>query len=389
MQVFKVFFKLLNHYKGVIMMYFAIFLGVALVISDNGSAGEKEEEVTATTLNIAIIDLDGKTLGKALNTYFGSRHNLIETAYDEDAILEELYWRKLGYVLIIPEGFEAALLSEDAENMELNSMKVPGTWTADYFESELALYMSKLTALLKSGYPLEEAQSVLQDLQQHKAKVSLANFVNENQNDRCTMFFIYAPYLFLALGVQGVGIILIHLNEREVKARMECSALPMKNRIGGLTAGILVYGVILLGTVIVIAGILSKGSIYGDVRFPYFLLNLTGMLLLGLSIGFLAGTVARNSDALNGIVNVVSLVLCFLGGVFVKQELFSDAITKAARFVPTYWYVNTNDAIGAMQTMNQELLQKILLQVGLVACYALAIFAITVVIISSQRKRIG
>lgn len=387
MQVFKVYFKLLNHYKGIIIMYFAIFLTVALVMTINMSTDDQMEKFEEEKLNIAIIDQDGGTLGDALKTYFGNTHNLTDLEYDEDVILNELYWRKIDYVLIIPKGFEKSILSDEQERKELQSIKVPGVFNADYFEAAVDLYTSKLTALLSAGYSIEEAETELLELQEEKIEVTMASFVNANQNDACTVFFIYVPYLFIALGINGVATVLLRFNEKEVKARMECAALPMKKRIMGLTAAIFVFGLVLLVTVLVAAGILSKGSIYTDVRFPYFLLNLFALLLLGLSLGFLTGTIAKSSDAVNGIVNVVSLALCFLGGVFVPLEFFSDGVMKVAKFIPTYWYVVTNDSIGAMKMMNPELLSEILLQVGLVFCYALAIFVVTVVIISNKRKR--
>ena len=43
-------------------------------------------------------------------------------------------------------------------------MKVPGMFDASFFESELTLYTSKLTALLKAGYSIEEAETKLLDL---------------------------------------------------------------------------------------------------------------------------------------------------------------------------------------------------------------------------------
>ena len=163
--------------------------------------------------------------------------------------------------------------------------------------------------------------------------------------------------------------------------------MTMKERVAGISAGILVFGLIMFVVVLVIAGILSGGSIYTDMRFPYFLLNLFVMLLFGLSLGFLTGTVARNNEAVNGLVNVVSLGLCFLGGVFVPQQFFSDTIVKVSRFFPTYWYVTTNEMIGEMKKLSSELSGEIFSQIGLVFGYALAIFAITLVIISSQKTR--
>lgn len=388
MQVFKLYFKMLKAYKGTIIMYLAIFLSVALIMTGNLSV-DSDANTEETKLNIAIIDQDNKTFGKTLKKYFEDTNNLIDMEYDKDAILNELYWRKLDYVLIIPKGFEDSLLDGEKEDMELESMKVPGYFDASYFESELSLYTSKLTGLLEAGYSMDEATDTLMDLQGEETEVTLADFVNQNQNDACTIFFVYAPYLFITLGMNGIGIILLRFNERQVKDRMECSSTSLKERIAGLTGGILVFGVMLLVVVLVAAGVLSKGSIYTDARFPYFLLNLSVMLLFGLSLGFLAGTIAKNGDAINGLVNVVSLGLCFLGGVFVPQEFFSETIIKVAKFFPTYWYVATNESIGAMKKLTPELTSSIVSQVGVVAGYALVIFAVTLVIISGRRKRVA
>ncbi|MDE6434403.1 MAG: ABC transporter permease [Lachnospiraceae bacterium] len=388
MQVFKTYFKLLNHYKGTIIMFFAVFLTVALVMTGNLSAGGEQEEFEGTKLSIAVIDQDGTQLGTTLKKYFEDSHELQDMEYDEDSILDELYWRKVDYVLIIPKGYTESLLHDDTEKMELQCMKVPGLFEAVYFESELNLYISKLTGLLKSGYTLEEAGETMLSLKKETAKVTMASFVNENRNDACTVFFSYVPYLFITLGISGVGIILLRFNEKEVKDRMECGAMPMKERVAGLSAGIFMFGLILLATVLAIAGILSKGSIYTDVRFPYFLLNMFVMLLFGLSLGFLIGFVAKNNETVNGIVNVVSLALCFLGGVFVPMEFFSDAILKVAKFIPTYWYMKNNEAIGSMTGMSKDLMGDMLPQMGVVAGYALVIFAVTLVVISKKRKRV-
>lgn len=390
MQVFKTYFRMLNSYKGVVMMYFGIFLAVALVmtlntgddlLADSDAAAETEK------LDIAIIDRDHGTMGNALKEYFGESHNLQEIEYDEKKISDELYWRRIDYVLVIPQGWEESLCGDSMEKKSFESMKVPGMFDAYYFEAELELYIQKLTGLLAAGYSMEEAQEELCSLQSQKTEVRFASFVNKNQNDACTRFFIYAPYLFIALGMHGVGIILLRFNAKDVKDRMECGAMTMKERVAGITAGILVFGLIMLAVLLVIAGILSGGRIYTDLRFPFFLLNLFAMLLLGLSLGFLAGTAAGSSDAVNGLVNVISIGLCFLGGVFVPQEFFSDTILKVAKFFPTYWYVVTNETIGEMKQLSSGFLTEIFSQVGLVFGYALVIFAITLVVISNKRRR--
>lgn len=391
MQVFNLFFKLLKSNKGVIIMYFAIFLTVALVISDAQSVdgNNDQEKMKEEILTITIIDEDKKTFGKGLKEYFSEGNKILEMEYDEDAILDKLYWRKLDYALVIPEGFEKSLLDEDIEDMELKCMKVPGYFDASFFESELSMYTAKLTSLLKAGYSMEEAQQELFDLQDEKTKVEVANFINENQNDRTTMFLLYVPYLFITLGMNGIGIILLTLNAPLVKARMECSSTTLKTKMTGLIGGIVLYGVLLMAAVMIVVAILSKGSIFTDARLPYFLLNMFAMLLFSLSLGFFTGTISKNHDVVNGLVNVLSIGLCFLGGVFVPYEFFGEAVLKVARFVPTYWYAVNNMSIGAMTEMTPEFAKEIFWQTGLIAGYALVIFAVTIVVIANKRKKIG
>ena len=388
MQVFKLYFKLLKSYKGVVILYFVIFMAVAVIMTKN-LAADSNVSMKETKLDIMIVDEDKKTLGGALEEYFGSRHDLVEMEYDKEQITDALYWRKLDYVLVIPKGFEESILSDEIDDMELQNMKVPGYYDAVFFESELSMYTAKLKGLLAAGYSMEEAEDQLVKLQEEKTEVKIASFVNEKQNDICTVFFAYVPYLFITLGMNGIGLILIVFNEQKVKDRMECSCTTMQERIAGLAGGILVFGIIMLAAVVAVAGVLSKGSIFTDNRFPYFLINMLAMLLFGLSLGFFAGTIAKNKDAMNGLVNVISLALCFLGGVFVPQEFFSETIIKVAKFFPTYWYVATNKSIGAMKELTPQLTSEMTTQVGLVVGYALVVFAVTVVIISNKRKRVA
>ena len=391
MQVFNLYFKLLKSNMGVVIMYFAIFLTVALVVSDAQSVdgSNEKEKMKETSLTITIIDEDQESFGEGLTQYFGNGNELVEMEYDEDAILDKLYWRKLDYALVIPKGFEKSLLDEDIEDMELKCMKVPGYFDASFFESELSMYTAKLTSLLNAGYSMEEAQQQLLKLQDETTKVEVATFINENQNDRTTMFLLYVPYLFITLGMNGIGLILLTFNAPLVKARMECSATTLKIRMTGLISGIVLYGILLMVAVFVAAVILSKGSIFTDVRLPYFLLNMFAMLLFSLSLGFFTGTIAKNQDVINGLVNVLSIGLCFLGGVFVPYEFFGEAVLKVAKFVPTYWYAVNNMSIGAMTEMSSDFAKDIFWQTGLIVGYALVIFAVTIVIIANKRKKMA
>ena len=79
--------------------------------------------------------------------------------------------------------------------------------------------------------------------------------------------------------------------------------------------------------------------------------------------------------------------LCFAGGIFVPQQYFSAGLIKIAKFFPTYWYVVANDAIAEMKEMTPELAKKIFPAMGVVVAYAIALFAVALVVIVNKRKQ--
>lgn len=387
MQVFKTYFRLLNSYKGIIILYVVIFMGVSIILSGSVSgSGKREEAFVAERLDISIIDRDDGVFAKGLTDYFKTEHDIVDLEDDEDAVLNELYWREVDYVIVIPKGFEESLEDKENKAMELNCMKVPGSFDSSFFEAELTMYLSKLAGLMESGESLSEAFDTMLNIRDEKAEVTMASFVNENQGDRVTMFFQFVPYLFITLGITGVGMVLLTFNKKEVKDRMECAPTPLRSRIGGMSGGILVFGAGLFILVLVVAVILTNGEVVKDSRTPYFMLNMFSMLLFSLSLGFLTGTVAKNNNAISGINNIVSLGLCFIGGVMVPQEFFGDSVLKVAKFFPTYWYVKTNSDISKMASMTDTLAKDIRNQVLVVLAYAVVIFALTTVVISGKRK---
>ena len=73
-----------------------------------------------------------------------------------------------------------------------------------------------------------------------------------------------------------------------------------------------------------------------------YMLNSFSCMLVALALGYFTGMISENAVALNGINNVLSLGLCFLGGVFVPLEMLGNGIVSIAQFLPTYWYSRIN-----------------------------------------------
>lgn len=382
MRIFKAYFLILNKYKGTVFIFFAVFMSLSLIMAKvNGGGGASSFQ--QDSLDIAVVDEDQGEFSGQIREYFGTHNQVTEMKMDQDKIADALYWRKLDYVLVIPEGTDEVL--SKGEVPELSCMKVPDCFDSAYFEAALQMYLQKMTALTGNGISLREAGQKLTALQKKETKVHMASFVNKRQGDMSTRFF-----LVCSISVYCGWCV-----------RNRSGAASAESQGGTGTDGMQLYAdeeksgrddgssACLWGRLVSVCACGSSRYIRRQHSYrsasPWFAVNIFTMLLFGLSLGFFAGMVAKTDDAINGIVNVLSLVLCFLGGIFVPRQFFGAGVQKVAKTFPTYWYVVNNESIGAMKTVSHTFVKNILTQSMVSLGYALVIFAVTLVIVSARR----
>lgn len=113
----------------------------------------------------------------------------------------------------------------------------------------------------------------------------------------------------------------------------------------------------------------------------YYAINTLTYTLVCVAISFLVGNLTRSRGVQAAIVNVLSLGLSFISGVFVPQAMLGESVLKVARFLPTYWYVRGNLRIDqvdltsgfSIRFMSTELNMQIIFIVVLLAISALLI----------------
>ena len=120
MRVFKAYFLILNKYKGTVFIFFAVFMSLSLIMAKvNGGGGASSFQ--QDSLDIAVVDEDQGEFAGQIREYFGTHNQVTEMKMDQDKIADALYWRKLDYVLVIPEGTDEVL--SKGEMPELSCMK--------------------------------------------------------------------------------------------------------------------------------------------------------------------------------------------------------------------------------------------------------------------------
>ena len=157
------------------------------------------------------------------------------------------------------------------------------------------------------------------------------------------------------------------------------------NRILLLSNGLFALG---LWVVYVLLSLLLVGNVLLSRQGLLYLANSFAFLLCTLTIAFLIGTLVKNKNAVNGIVNVVALGSSFLCGAFVPVQMLPKSVLWAAHILPSYWYIKTNEYVKKMETVNLETLRPVLENMGVLLGFAL-VFILAANGVSRRMRKIG
>ena len=123
-----------------------------------------------------------------------------------------------------------------------------------------------------------------------------------------------------------------------------------------------------------------KGEFLNAPHLGYILLNTITMSAAALAVGLVVGMAARTINSINMFSNLSSLVLCFLGGVFVDLSVMGAGVKKVSVFLPTYWYVKNNNLFGDYLSFTKQQMAEIQKGYGIQLAFAAACVGIALVI---------
>lgn len=350
MQVFKAFFKILNKNKTTMLVYMVIYLALIFMYSFNGQKNDTSD-FSKVSMEIGVENRDNGKLGEALVSYLEKGNEIKEIPKGREELLDAMYYRDIQYVLIIPEDFTEKFLAGERDEV-LEGTVVPGNNTAYLAEMEIDEFLQNLGMYIDGGYELKQAAQKTLDNMEKESKVEFLNVEDSETKPTAAYYFDYIPYIFLCVMVVSLSGVLMIFNEKDLDARNRCSAMSFFQRnlqmiLGSVGIMLLEYGVFMA-----VAWIMYPDYM-GSVRGILSMGNALIFMLVCLSIAFLAGRQATDDGQLNMIANIVGLAFSFLGGVFVPIELMNKGMQKVAKFVPSYWYVSSNNDIWKIKSLSE------------------------------------
>lgn len=380
MAVFKAYMKIARKNIWMILLYLGIFFCVTILFQR--FVPEGAEGYTAESVPVGIVDEDGGEAAESLINYIGRTNETILLEDDRESLQEDLFYRNVGYIVRIPDGFmEKCILGEE----KIEAVTVPGTYAGYYVDQQVNSYMVYARSYAAAGFTETEIASAM--AHRDKAEVTLVDFSgNAGQVPAYTFYYQYLPYLLLSVLGYVMGYILMGFRRGSLPQRMRASAVPERRQsVEGLAAS-LVIALALWGVSVAVSVVMYRQDIYESGKLIWYLLNSLVMMLTALSLAYLVGTLVKSSNALSGIVNIISLGMCFVCGVFVEISYLSAGVRKAAQFLPVYWYETVNTLLTDHGTVAGSTRTAVLSGIGIQIIFAIAFVCVTLAVTKKSRR---
>lgn len=384
MQVFKLFFKVLRKYIGPMITYVSIFLSICIGVIIPNVVKTGETGYTEMKSDFAVFCYEESTLSNALIEYLSKAHVLEEIKDAElETIQDELYATNIDSVIIINEGFEEAFLKGEADKY-LDVYSIPNTIASMLFEQTLNSYLSMADTYVKAGFALEDAVEKAAETVEASVPVEISTG-DEKEAGSLHYYFKYLSWIFIAMCVNSISIVLLAIDKKTVRDRLACSSYKFSKLNLETVLAVMVVGTVICGICSIAAFIVFPKEM-GAAGTIYYILNAFCIMAVALAITFLVSKLTTNTQVISLMANVIGLGMAFMCGVFVPLGFLSDTVIKIAHFLPVYWNVR---AVEAIDSFGADKIGEIFSYMGIQLLFAAAIICVGMLVARSKRVSRG
>ena len=386
MQVYKAYFKIIKKNIGQLSIYLIIFLLFAIIFG-KVSTSPKDTDFESTKVNKSIINKDENSkLISGLTDYLKENANIVDVGTSKEDLQDALFFREAEYIITIPKGFTKEILKGN-KDINIEKTVIPNSTSEIYMDNLINRYLNTVKMYTSTIDNISQAKlvsNVNKDLS-HTTDVKIKTYDNDYSNNAsCANYYNFFAYSMFAVLILGISLVMISFNNKDLKRRNLASSLSMKNMNIQMVFANITYAVVVWFVMIIASFIMFKNYMF-TINGLLSLLNSFVFTLAALSISILISNLVTSRNALSAVVNVIALGSCFISGVFVPQQYLGDTVLSIAKFNPTYWYVKANDDIAILVNYSNENMRPIFMSMIIVLGFALAVYAVTLVVIKQKR----
>lgn len=365
------------------LIYVVIFISIGFAMTKSSSSEKGYENIR---LDISVTDLDNTEASRAVIEHIKKSNDLVEIGSSKDEQLDALYYQTADVIITIEKGYADKLASGETEGL-FREYSVPGTYSTELFDSQLNRYISMVNAYVAGGESVETASEKASAALSAEVETKMYN-ADDSGNGALSKpvyyFFKYLAYIFTAVLISGLCPVILAINKKDIRRRVNCSSISTNSQLFQTTLGILVYVAGLFLVIMTAAAILYKSELF-TARGLLAILNASVLIIVAMAICLLISVIAPAEKSINMISNVIALGMSFLCGVFVPQDLLGSSAVSIGKLLPVFWYVKANNIIGEREG---EIFSfgSVFACIGVQLAFVAAIFTVSMVIAKNIRQ---
>ena len=324
MTVYKTFFKVVNKYKFLIIIYTAMLI---LFAGFNMQTSQNSTNFVAEKPDVLIINNDKEQkLSKNLVEYIEKNSNIVDIENDEEARNDALFYRDVSYIIYIPENYSKDFLN--GLNPEIN-IKSAGDAGSSYAEMMLTRYIKVANIYKKELQNEDELIKTINETLEKEAETEITSKLDTDNLTRAAFYYNFMNYSILAGCVYVICIIISSFREEKIRKRTVISSMNYKkfNRQLLVSNGALA---LILWFLYVVLSFILIGDIMFTAHGLILIANSFVFSICSLTIAFLIANLINNKNAINGIINVVALrfklfMWCFCASRMVARHYIKNS----------------------------------------------------------------
>lgn len=380
MTVFKTFWKIVNKYKGTIILYTVMLISFGGI---NLASNDTTTTFTSTLPNIAIVNNDQKSvLTNNLISYLSENSRVVDIENDEEKINDALFYRDVSYVVYIPKNYTNDVLKGMNPTIDIKSTN---DYTSSLEEMMLTDYLNLQNTYLKLTTDQAKLTNYINDTLKDKSEVVLTSKVDTKSLSTVSRYFNFASYSILAVVIFIITLVLTSFKEKTVNKRIVVSSMNYKKHSGLILKSSLLYALIVWALFSLLAIILLGKSVL-NTRGLLLSLNTLVFTLQALTFALLISSLVNNKDAIGGIVNVVALGSAFLCGAFIPSMYLPEKVVSISHIFPAYYYNNSNNLVTSLEVINLTTLKPFITNIMMMLVFMLVFIVLNNFVIKNKRK---
>lgn len=382
MTVSRAFWKIVAKNIGVIITYTIILI----MFGSLNMSSDSTTQFEARKPSIVIFNHDEERgVTKSFLHYLENNAEVSNKYEDDDKLNDALFYEKVALVVDIPENFsqEFAL----GKNPEIKTRSSSG-YIAELAKVLVRRYLSTAKAYTSMNLSEEELSAKVDKILSTTTEVDVKTTVDTTKYSRATRYFDFANYSILACVITVICLIMTSFNRTEIRKRNLVSSIELKRMNRILLRNSCIYATALwcmyvaLGFIVV--GFSNLWSIHGVL----YIVNSLLFCVCATTIAYLISNIVKGAGAVNGIMNVVALGSSFLCGAFVPVEYLPESVVAFAHVLPSYYYIDANNKIMAIEDYTLESLMPIIVNMAVVAAFCV-LFVIISNVVARKKARIA